>query len=51
MLTDNFLSPSDVVLEQNSPVVNIGDKLVLFDTGMGTSQDVWFQPPGASKRA
>lgn len=38
MLTDNFLSPSDVVLEQNSPVVNIGDKLVLFDTGMGTSR-------------
>jgi glyoxylase-like metal-dependent hydrolase (beta-lactamase superfamily II) len=38
MLTDNFLSPSDVVLEQNSPVVNLGDKLVLFDTGMGTSQ-------------
>ena len=38
MLTDNFLSPSDVVLEQNSPVVNTGDKLVLFDTGMGTSK-------------
>ena len=38
MLTDNFLSPSDVVLEQNSPVVNLGDKLVLFDTGMGTNK-------------
>jgi glyoxylase-like metal-dependent hydrolase (beta-lactamase superfamily II) len=38
MLTDNFLSPTDVVLEQNSPIVNIGDKLVLFDTGMGTSK-------------
>src|ERR1700743_1250545 len=38
MLTDNFLSASDVVLEQNSPVVNLGDKLVLFDTGMGTSK-------------
>jgi len=25
-----------VVLEQNSPIVNIGDKLVLFDSGMGT---------------
>lgn len=36
MLTDNFLSPDNVVLEQNSPVVNMGDKLVLFDTGMGT---------------
>jgi glyoxylase-like metal-dependent hydrolase (beta-lactamase superfamily II) len=38
MLTDNFLSPADIVLEQNSPVVNLGDRLVLFDTGMGTSK-------------
>ena len=38
MLTDNFLSPDNVVLEQNSPIVNMGDKLVLFDTGMGTSK-------------
>src|SRR5476649_74977 len=38
MLSDNFLSPDNVVLEQNSPVVNMGDKLVLFDTGMGTSK-------------
>ena len=30
--------PDNVVLEQNSPVVNIGNKLVLFDTGMGTSK-------------
>jgi glyoxylase-like metal-dependent hydrolase (beta-lactamase superfamily II) len=36
MLTDNFLSPDNVVLEQNSPIVNMGDKLVLFDTGMGS---------------
>src|SRR5580704_11235973 len=35
MLTDNFLSPDNVVLEQNSPIVNTGDKLILFDTGMG----------------
>jgi glyoxylase-like metal-dependent hydrolase (beta-lactamase superfamily II) len=27
-----------VVLEQNSPIVNMGDRLVLFDTGMGTSK-------------
>ena len=26
------------MLEQNSPIVNIGDRLVLFDTGMGTSK-------------
>lgn len=38
MLTDNFLNPDNVVLEQNSPVVNMGDKLILFDTGMGTSK-------------
>jgi glyoxylase-like metal-dependent hydrolase (beta-lactamase superfamily II) len=38
MLSDNFLSPTSVVLEQNSPIVNIGDKLVLFDTGLGTAK-------------
>jgi len=38
MLTDNFLSPTSVVLEQNSPIVNVGDKLVLFDTGLGTAK-------------
>jgi glyoxylase-like metal-dependent hydrolase (beta-lactamase superfamily II) len=37
MLSDNFLPP-DIVLEQNSPIVNTGDKLVLFDTGMGSSK-------------
>ena len=38
MLTDNFLSPTNVVLEQNILVLNTGDKLVLFDTGMGSSR-------------
>lgn len=38
MLTDNFLSPSNVILEQNAPIVNFGDRVVLFDTGMGTSK-------------
>ena len=38
MLSDNFLSPDNVVLEQNSPIVNTGDRLVLFDTGMGASK-------------
>lgn len=38
MLTDNFLDASNVILEQNIPVINFGEKLVLFDTGMGTSQ-------------
>ena len=33
-----FLNPDNVVLEQNSPVVNTGDRLILFDTGMGTSK-------------
>src|SRR6201985_3224447 len=39
MLTDNFLSAENVVLEQNSPIVNMGDKLILFDTGMGTAKN------------
>jgi len=38
MLSDNFLPPANVVLEQNSPIVNMGDKLVLFDTGLGTEK-------------
>ena len=38
LLSDNFLSPTNVVLEQNSPVVNTGTHLVLFDTGMGTEK-------------
>jgi glyoxylase-like metal-dependent hydrolase (beta-lactamase superfamily II) len=38
LLTDNFLSATNVVLEQNALVVNTGDRLVLIDTGMGTSQ-------------
>jgi glyoxylase-like metal-dependent hydrolase (beta-lactamase superfamily II) len=39
MLSNNFLSPDNVVLEQNSPIVNTGDKLILFDTGMGTAKN------------
>lgn len=38
MLTDNFLSTTNVVLEQNILVLNTGSKVVLFDTGMGTSK-------------
>jgi glyoxylase-like metal-dependent hydrolase (beta-lactamase superfamily II) len=38
MLSDNFLAPDNIALEQNSPIVNTGDKLVLFDTGMGSSK-------------
>src|SRR5215472_13806746 len=38
MMTDNFQSPDNIVLEQNSPIVNMGDKLVLFDTGMGAAK-------------
>jgi hypothetical protein len=35
-LRDNFLSASSAVLEQNVLVVNFGDRVVMFDTGMGT---------------
>jgi len=34
-LRDNFLPASNAVLEQNVLVVNTGDRVVLFDTGMG----------------
>ncbi|MEY9463974.1 MBL fold metallo-hydrolase [Bradyrhizobium ottawaense] len=36
MLDRSFLPTKEVVLEQNAPVVNFGNKLVLFDTGMGS---------------
>src|ERR1700709_2103006 len=35
MLTDNFLSADNVVLEQNSPIVNMGDRLGFVDNGTG----------------
>ena len=38
LLADNYLPSANVVLEQNSPVVNTGTHLVLFDTGMGTQK-------------
>ncbi len=38
ILHDNFLPNDNVVLEQNSPIVNINGRLVLFDTGMGAIQ-------------
>jgi glyoxylase-like metal-dependent hydrolase (beta-lactamase superfamily II) len=38
LLADNFLPPANVVLEQNSPVVNTGRNLVLFETGMGAEK-------------
>jgi glyoxylase-like metal-dependent hydrolase (beta-lactamase superfamily II) len=38
LLKNNFLAPDNIVLEQNCPVVNTGGKLVLFETGMGSSK-------------
>lgn len=38
MLKSNFLPEKNVVLEQNIPIVNFGDRLVIFDTGMGFSK-------------
>jgi len=35
-LTDNFLPTDNVLLEQNALVINTGDRVVLFDTGVGT---------------
>jgi glyoxylase-like metal-dependent hydrolase (beta-lactamase superfamily II) len=37
-LRDNSLPTSDAVLEQNVLVVNFGDRVVLFDTGIGSEK-------------
>lgn len=37
-LADNFLPTQNAVLEQNVLIVNTGNKVVLFDTGMGTDR-------------
>ena len=37
-LADNFLPTDKLILEQNVLVLNTGNKLVLFDTGMGTAK-------------
>lgn len=37
LLTDNFLPTTNAVLDQNVLVVNAGDRLLMIDTGMGTS--------------
>jgi glyoxylase-like metal-dependent hydrolase (beta-lactamase superfamily II) len=36
MMTDLFLPPDSVVLDQNALVINTGDKLALFETGMSS---------------
>jgi glyoxylase-like metal-dependent hydrolase (beta-lactamase superfamily II) len=36
MLADHFLPADNVRIEQNALVVNTGDKLILFDAGMGS---------------
>jgi hypothetical protein len=35
-LSDNFQPLDNSILEQNALVVNTGDKLILFDTGLWT---------------
>src|ERR1700678_105296 len=36
MMTDLFLPPDKVILDQNALVINTGDKLALFETGMSS---------------
>src|SRR5262249_60376064 len=36
MMTDHFLPPDNVVLDQNVLVINAGDTLALFETGMSS---------------
>lgn len=38
LLSENFLPTDTTSLEQNALVVNTGERLVLFDTGMGASK-------------
>jgi glyoxylase-like metal-dependent hydrolase (beta-lactamase superfamily II) len=38
MLSDNFLPLDNIVLEQNILVLNTGNRLVMFDSGMGFSK-------------
>ncbi len=38
-LSGNYLPLENAVLEQNALIVNTGNQLVLFDTGMGTAKD------------
>ena len=38
LLTDNFLAPNEVALEQNILVLNTGSKLAIFDTGLGSAK-------------
>lgn len=38
-LNDNFLPTDNAVLEQNILVLNTGDRMVLFDTGMGSMKN------------
>jgi len=44
MLSDNFLPTDNIVLEQNSPIVNTGDRLVLFDMGVRTAPPRRYRP-------
>lgn len=40
ILSDNYLPTDKVALEQNALVLNSGDRLVLFDTGMGSDKSL-----------
>jgi glyoxylase-like metal-dependent hydrolase (beta-lactamase superfamily II) len=40
LLQDNFLPPDAATLEQNALILNTGQQLILFDTGMGDSMGV-----------
>jgi len=37
-LTDNFLPTDNVVMQQNALVINSGERVVLFDSGMGSNK-------------
>ena len=37
-LNDNFLPTDEVLMEQNALVINTGERVILFDTGVGTAK-------------
>ena len=49
MITDHFLPADNVVLDQNVLVINTGDKLALFDTGMSTVKRPNAKPAGCCR--
>ena len=49
LFAEHFLPTDNVVLDQNCLVINTGDQLVLFDTGMASVKGPVRKPAGCSR--